>query len=82
VHDDNTLYLLPVKGSDTNWYKNLLVDPMLKISLKDAEISAKGKPITDRDGVDKTVRKFKSKYSEGDVKKYYSKFDAAVEVPL
>lgn len=77
MHDDNTLYLLPVKGSDTNWYKNLLVDPMLKISLNDAEISAKGKPITDRNGVDKTVRKFKSKYSEGDVK-----FDAAVEVPL
>ena len=55
---------------------------MLKISLNDAEISAKGKPITDRNGVDKTVTKFKSKYSEGDVKKYYSKFDAPVEVPL
>ena len=82
VHDDNILYLLPVKGSDTNWYKNLLADPMLKISLNDAEISAKGKPITDRNGVDETVRKFKSKYSEGDVKKYYSKFDAAVEVQL
>jgi len=31
VHEGNTLYLLPVQGSDTNWYKNLLVDPTLKI---------------------------------------------------
>lgn len=82
MHEDNTLYLLPLQGSDTNWYKNLLTDPTLKISLNDAEISAKGKPITDRNRVDEIVRKFKSKYSEGDVKKYYTKFDAAVEVPL
>jgi hypothetical protein len=33
VHEDNTLYLLPVQGSDTNWYKNLLVNPTLKISI-------------------------------------------------
>jgi hypothetical protein len=24
VHEDNTLYLLPVQGSGTNWYKNML----------------------------------------------------------
>ncbi len=23
VHEGNTLYLLPVQGSDTNWYKNM-----------------------------------------------------------
>ena len=33
VHEGNTLYLLPVQGSDTNWYKNMLVDPTLKISV-------------------------------------------------
>src|SRR2546422_6618427 len=82
VHEDNTLYLLPVQGSDTNWYKNLLVDPKLKISVKRVETPARGKPITDRKRVDDIVRKFKSKYGEGDVKKYYPKVDAAVEVPL
>ena len=82
VHEGNTLYLLPVQGSDTNWYKNLLVDPTLKISVNGIEIPAKGKPITDRKRVDDIVRKFKSKYGEGDVKKYYPKVDAAVEVPL
>jgi hypothetical protein len=82
VHEGNTLYLLPVQGSDTNWYKNLLVRPTLKISVNGIEIPARGKPITDHNKVDDIVRKFRSKYGEGDVKKYYTKFDVAVEVPV
>src|ERR671933_2474477 len=77
VHEDNTLYLLPVQGSDTNWYKNLLADPTLKISVNGVETPAKGKPITDSSRVNDIVRKFKSKYGEGEVKKYYTKFDVA-----
>ena len=82
VHEGNTLYLLPVQGSDTNWYKNLRANPTLKISVNGVEASAEGKPITDRNRVDDIVRKFKSKYGEGEVKKYYTKFDVAAEVPL
>jgi hypothetical protein len=82
AYEGNTLYLLPVQGSDTSWYKNLLVDPTLKISVNGIEISARGKPITDSNGVDDIVRKFKSKYGERDVKRYYTKFDVAVEVSL
>jgi hypothetical protein len=74
--------LLPVQGSDTNWYKNLVVDPTLKISVNGVEIAAKGKPITDSNRVDDIVRKFKSKYGEGQIKKYYPKLDVGVEVPL
>ena len=82
VHEGNTLYLLPVQGSNTNWYKNLLVGPTLKISVNGVEVPAGGEPITDSNRVDDIVRKFKSKYGEGEVKKYYTKFDVAVEVPL
>jgi hypothetical protein len=82
VHEGNTLYLLPNYGSDTNWYKNLLTDPTLKISVNGVEISVRGKRITDSNRVDDIVREFKSKYSEREVKKYYTKFDVAVEVPL
>ena len=82
VHEGSTLYLLPVQGSDTDWYKNLLADSTLKLSVNDAEIPARGKPITDHKRVEDIVRKFQSKYGEGDVKKYYSKLDVAVEVPL
>jgi hypothetical protein len=82
VHEGSTLHLLPVRGSETNWYKNLLVNPILKISVNGAEIPTRGKPITNRNRVDDIVRKFRSKYGNGDVKKYYTKFDVAVEVPL
>ena len=82
VNEGNILYLLPVQGSDTNWYKNLLVDPILKISVNGTEISERGRRITESNRVDDVVRKFKSKYGEGDVKKYYPKTDVAVEVLL
>src|ERR1041385_6873395 len=82
VHEGNTLYLLPVQGSDTNWYKNLLTNPTLKISVNGVKASAEGKPVTDSNRVDDIVRKFRSKYGEGEVKKYYTKFDGAAEVPL
>ena len=82
VHEANILYLLPVYGSDTNWYKNMLVDPALKISVNGIEISTRGKRITDSSTVDDIVEKFKSKYGEGEVKKYYTNFDVAVEVSL
>jgi len=56
---------------------------MLKLSLNGTEIlSASGRPITDKNRVGDVVRKFNSRYSEREVKKYYTKFDAAVEVPL
>jgi hypothetical protein len=74
--------LLPVQGSDTRWYKNLLANPILKISVNGVETSAEGKPTIGSNRVDDIVRKFKSKYGEGDVKKYYPKPDVAVEVPL
>ncbi len=82
VHEGNTLYLLPVQGSSTNWYKNMLAGSVLKIYIDDRETYATGTPITDGDGVGDVARKFREKYGEEDVKKYYSKFDVAVEAPL
>ena len=81
VHEGNTLYLLPVQGSDTNWYKNMLVDPTLKISVNNKKMAVKSKVVTERNRVDDILKKFKSKYGEGDVKKYYPIVDVAVRVP-
>lgn len=82
AYEGNTLYLLPVQGSDTNWYKNMLAGSNLYISVNGVKVPATGKPITDSNDVKEVVSKFKSKYGEGDVKKYYTKFDVAAEVPL
>ena len=41
----------------------------MKVSVYGIEITAEGKPITDRNGVDGVVRRFRAKYGEEDVQK-------------
>jgi hypothetical protein len=82
VLEEDKLYLLPVEGSDTQWYKNLLRNRSIRISTRSAEGEFKGTPITDPKLVSSVVDKFRGKYGEHDVKKYYSKFDVAVTVDL
>ncbi|MFZ0296036.1 MAG: nitroreductase family deazaflavin-dependent oxidoreductase [Candidatus Sulfotelmatobacter sp.] len=82
VLDGNTLYLLPVKGSDTQWYKNLLKNPTIRIKAGGAETELKAVPVTDAAKVSSVVEKFRGKYGAKDVKKYYSKLDVAVVAPL
>lgn len=78
VLDDGALYLLPVKGSDTEWFKNLLKNPKIRIKAGSSEAEVKATPVTDAQQVSSVVDKFREKYGPGEVKKYYSKFDAAV----
>ena len=78
VSEDNKLYLLPVSGSDTQWYKNVLKNPSIQIEAGDAKAERKVAPVTDAKQVSSIVEKFRAKYGASDVKKYYSKFDAAV----
>ena len=78
VSEDDKLYLLPVKGSDTQWYKNVLKDPMIRIDARGADAAVKGVPVEDAKKVASVVEKFRAKYGASDVKKYYSKFDVAV----
>ena len=75
---DEKLYLLPVQGSDTQWYKNLRKNPTFRIEARGAEGEFRAVPITDAAKVSSVVEKFRKKYGAGDVKKYYSKFDVAV----
>ncbi len=82
VWDDDKLYLLPVHGSDTQWYKNVLKNPSMRIGARGAEAESKAVPITDAKQVSSVVDKFRAKYGAGDVKKYYSKFDVAVLAPI
>lgn len=82
VLDSDTLYLLPVQGSDTQWYKNVLSKPSIQIKAGSAKGEFKLAPITDAKQVSSVAEKFRAKYGAGDVKKYYSKFDVAVRVPM
>ena len=76
--EEGKLYLVPVNGSDTQWYKNVLKNPTIRIDARGAEAKLKAVPITDAAQVKSVVEKFRAKYGTNDVKKYYSKFDVAV----
>jgi len=82
VLEGETLYLLPVQGSQTQWYKNVLHDPAIGIAARDKKGKFQATPTTDGKNVKSVIEKFREKYGANNVKKYYSGFDAAVVIDL
>ena len=82
VLEGDQLYLLPVQGSDTQWYQNVLKNPKIRIDARGVGGEFSAITITDPQQVASVVDKFRKKYGASDVKKYYSKFDVAVPVQI
>ena len=82
VQEGDKLHLLPVKGSDSDWYKNILKKRTMRLKANGKEWTTEVTPLTDQAKVRDIVEKFRRKYGADQVKKYYSKSDVAVEVPL
>ena len=82
VVEKDKLDLLPVKGSDTQWYQNVLKNPAIRIEAGGEAIELRAAPTTDTKQVADVTEKFRTKYGPGDVKKYYSKLDVAVTAKL
>ncbi len=78
--DGDMLYLIPVKGSDTEWYKNVRKTPTLRLTARGKMFTASARFLTDQSQLDKVLEKFREKYGRN-VKSYYPKYDVAVEVP-
>jgi len=82
VLEEEKIYLLPVQGSDTQWYRNVLKKASIRVSAGGAAAELKAVPFTDAAQVSAVVEKFREKYGAKDVKKYYSKIDVAVLVQI
>jgi len=82
VFDSDKLYLVPVNGSDTQWYKNVLKNPSIRVEAGGAEAELKAVAITNPKQVSSVVEKFRQKYGASDIKKYYSKLEVAVVVQM
>ena len=82
VLEGNKLYLLPVNGSETQWYKNVLKNPRVRVAARNEEAEFRAELLKDKNAVERIVEKFREKYGKGDVKKYYSKFDVAAVVDI
>ncbi len=79
--DGDTLYLIPLKGSDTEWYKNLRRTPNIQLSARGKSFTTSARFLTDQAQLDKVLEQFRAKYGRN-VKSYYPKYDVAVEVTL
>lgn len=82
VFENNQVLLLPVSGSKTNWLKNVAVNPKMEVEINNVKLSGKCEILTNKKDVDYVVTRFKEKYGEEEIKKWYSGFDAAVRVSL
>src|SRR5579864_6597084 len=78
VEDGATLFLLPLTGSDSAWYKNLSKDPTITLAAKGARWTVNAAPLTDAARVHDIVEMFRAKYGAGEVKKYFVKLNVAV----
>ena len=79
--DGDKLYLIPVRGSDTEWYKNVRKTPTIHMSARGRALTANTHILTDEEQLNKVLELFRDKYGRN-VKSYYPKYDVAVEVPL
>ncbi|REF37861.1 nitroreductase/quinone reductase family protein [Thermasporomyces composti] len=80
--EDDKLYLVPVKGTESHWYKNVRKTPTVRLRADDATLTTRATPLTDQGRIQAVVQRFRDKYGDDQVRSYYSKLDAAVEIPL
>lgn len=82
VADHGNVNLLPVRGSDSDWYKNVLATPGLRLAANGASIAAAAIPITDPARVQQVVEMFRAKYGVDQIAAFYPKTDVALDVRL
>ena len=80
VADGATIYLLPMYGTDTKWYKYATANPEIELSVKGKNVRAEARPVLDAQKLADVVDRFQSKY--GELKRYYRKLDAAIAVTM
>ena len=83
VSTDDGLLLLPVYGSQTQWYRNLLKNPTITIQAGSERRTLQARTLRDARAVGKVIREFREKYTPEMIARLYpGPLDAAVKVRL
>jgi deazaflavin-dependent oxidoreductase (nitroreductase family) len=82
VRENGKLYLLPLTGSDSQWYKNVLKTPAVRLAAGEVPCSTTAAPVTDPATVERVVEDFRAKYGARAVADYYPHPDVAAEITL
>jgi len=76
------LLLLPVTGTDSQWYKNVLRNSQVKLRASQQTFEGRLHAITQKKQVDEVIELFKGKYGSSDIKRYYPNPNAAAVMQL
>jgi deazaflavin-dependent oxidoreductase (nitroreductase family) len=82
VCDDRALWLLPVYGSHTQWYRNLQKDRAITIRVGGQQHALRARIVKSGPAVRKVIKEFRKKYTPEEVKRWYTGLDVAVQVPF
>ena len=74
--------LVPMKGSDNGWFKNLEKDARIELRVGDTAVSSKARLVRGHNEVERVLDRFRAKYRSMWSESYYTKRDVYVEVPL
>jgi deazaflavin-dependent oxidoreductase (nitroreductase family) len=81
AEEGERIYLLPVGGSGSNWYRNVEQTPRVGLAVGGAHLETEATALTDAAEVNHVVEIFRDKYGDS-VDRYYPDQDAAVEASL
>ena len=79
---EEKVILVPTKGSDNDWFKDLVKDPRIELSIDEISIPSNATLVRDSNQVKKVLDKFRAKYKSMWSESYYTKRDVCVEVPV
>jgi len=82
VREGSQVYLLPVRGSDTSWFKNVRAIPTVRLTANGSSVTAPAEPVTDHARTQDVIQKFRAKYGPDKIARYYAKLDVSVEVSI
>lgn len=82
ILQERTVRIVPVKGAETPWFRNLVEDPQISLSVGGASVSSKAKLVPDPAEAGRIVDQLRAKYKSQWSDSYYPRHDTYVEVPV
>jgi hypothetical protein len=82
VLDGEKAILVPMKGSDNEWFKDLVREPQIELGIDDTTIPFKATLVRDSTKVEKVLDRFRAKYKSMWSESYYAKRDVYAEIPV
>jgi len=82
VNNSDKIYLLPVNGTSTNWYRNVVKNPKMELQATGKKAIVEARPSEDKNRVGEIIDRFREKYGASDVKEYYPRPNAIVEISI